>query len=67
MLTTTDSKEALICFTSLVSREMQIKTTKIEQYTPTRMAFKIPTLQSLNKNAVQWEHSYYIAAGNVKW
>lgn len=66
MLTNRDSKEALISFTSLVSREVQIKTTKIEQYIPTRMVFKILTLQSLNKDAVQWEHSY-IAAGNVKW
>lgn len=66
MLSTADSKEALICFSSLVSREVQIKTTNIEQYTPTRVAFKILTLQSLNKDAVQWEHSY-IAAGIVKW
>lgn len=48
-----------------IIREIQIKITKIKQYTPTTMAFKTLTLQSPNEDAEQLKHSY-IAAGNVK-
>lgn len=45
-------------FTFLVIREVQIKTTKVEQYIPIRMSLKNLTLQSPNKDVVQLEHSY---------
>ena len=52
-------------YRSLVIRQVQIKTTKTEQYTATRMAFKNLTLQSPNMEAEQLEYSS-VAAGNVK-